>query len=161
MKKVLIVCAVVVLCAACAVFFLNRTKKPRNTETAEEILKLYDSGKMNEEEFLRRFGKTEVFYSTPFGDHKDGSQKLFLLPARDNTGYLPVFASREALADFCEKVGRTGYVSMEGTLLSVLETTAKTNVNAPVKMGIIIDPAHYGITIDAAMLDKTMEIIKQ
>jgi hypothetical protein len=35
---------------------------------------------------------SKVYYSTPFGDTKDGKQKPFLLE-RDGVWYLPVFRS--------------------------------------------------------------------
>jgi hypothetical protein len=44
-------------------------------------------------------GDVTVYYSTPFGDTKDGKQKLFLL-ARDGVPFFPVFYSRESMHEF-------------------------------------------------------------
>ncbi len=40
-------------------------------------------------------GEAKVYYSTPFGDTKDGGQKLFLL-GRGEMKFFPVFRSRES-----------------------------------------------------------------
>lgn len=39
----------------------------------------------------------------------------------------PVFSSKERMAEFYEKVGRVTYMIIEGTFVSVLETTKKAN----------------------------------
>ena len=42
---------------------------------------------------------------------------------------------------------------------SVLETTSKVNKGKiPVKMGIIVDPGYYGITVDVANLDAVIRM---
>lgn len=128
---------------------------------AEEFLRKYREGAINAEEFLAQFGKTKIFYSTPFGDHKDGGQRVFLLPAPNNTAYNPVFSSQERLIKFYEKAGRIGYMIMTGTFLSMLETTEQINNTAPIKMGVIIDPTYYDVAISADMLDAVIKLIKQ
>ena len=50
-----------------------------------------------------------MFYSTPFGETKDGQQKLFML-SRDGVAYFPVFRSRASLMDFFERMNRAGYL---------------------------------------------------
>ena len=82
------------------------------------------------------------------------------MPASDNTGYLPVFSSLERLKGFYENAGRCGYLIMEGTFLSFLETTSKINVEAPVKLGAVIDPGYFGVTVNADMLDTSISIIR-
>lgn len=121
--------------------------------SAVELLDKHNSGEMNDEVFLRNFGKAGVFYSTPFGDHKDGGQRVFLLAGPNGTGYHPVFSSQERLVEFYNRAGRVGFITMNGPFVSVLETTKKINGNAPVKMGIIIDPGYYDVTVDVAALD--------
>ncbi len=86
--------------------------------------------------------------------------RLFALPASDNTGYLPVFSSFERIREFYENAGRCGYLIMEGTFLSFLETTSKINVKAPVKLGAVIDPGYFGVTVNADMLDTAISMIR-
>ena len=59
------------------------------------LLDKHENGLLDDQSFLKSFGKVKLFYSTPFGDHKDGGSRLFALPAKDKTGYLPVFTSME------------------------------------------------------------------
>lgn len=141
------------------IFDFRKNKKEKNLSTME-LLEKHDKGELNDEIFLRVFGKAQVFYSTPFGDHKDGGQKVFLLPGPDKTGYHPVFSSQERLIEFYNNAGRVGYIIMQGSFTEVLETTKKINVNAPIKMGIIIDPGYFNVTVDAAVLDVVINMTK-
>lgn len=127
---------------------------------AMELLECQKNRVISDAAFLKQFGNEQVFYSTPFGDHKDGSKRLFLLPGPDRTGYLPVFTSTETLTAFYEQLGRVNNVIMNGPFISVLETTAGVNVKAPVKMGICIEPAQYGVTVDAGALNGVINYIK-
>lgn len=131
-----------------------------NDFSAIDLLNKYNNGEINDSEFLGDFGKSTIYYSTPFGDHKDGGQRLFLLPTPNNTGYLPVFSSLERLNNFYQRLGRVGFVIMDGAFASVLETTKAINEKAPVKMGIIIDPGYFDITVDVAKLDAVIEMTK-
>jgi len=137
-------------------------KKKTETENIDGIflLEQHEKGLIDDISFIEAFGKATIFYSTPYGDHKDGDSRLFALPASDNTGYLPVFSSLEKIKEFYEKAGRCAYMIIEGTFLSFLETTSKINAKAPIKMGAVIDPGYFGITINADVLDKAISIIK-
>lgn len=142
---------------------LSTTKEENIMESnkADGLLLKHQQGELDDVSFLREFGKAKVVYSTPYGDHKDGSKKLFLLPGPEKTGYNPVFSSSERLCEFYEKVGRKGYMIMEGTFTSVLETTKQINAGkVPVKMGIIIDPGYYDVTVDAKVLDIVIGMTK-
>ncbi|WBY64121.1 MAG: hypothetical protein ACFWUD_05790 [Thermocaproicibacter melissae] len=47
------------------------------------------------------------------------------------------------------------------TFTSFLETTKKINDGkTPIKLGAVIDPESYGVTIDANILDAAIEITK-
>lgn len=127
-----------------------------------KILEQYDKGELDATSFIRKFGKAKVFYSTPFGDHVDGSRKLFILPGPDGTGYNPVFSSEEHLHEFYEKAGRAAYTIIEGTFSSFLDVVKKTNDGgAPVKMGVVIDPGYSAVTIDLPFLNKAILISKE
>ena len=125
------------------------------------LLDRYEKGLIDDTEFLKAFGNARVFYSTPFGDHKDGGSRLFILPARGETGYYPVFASEERLIEFYEEAGRLGYLIIESTFNAFLETVKKINDGeSPVKMGAVIEPGYNGMTIEAAALDAVIGMTK-
>jgi len=129
-----------------------------NTD-GNSLLVKHESGLLDDKLFLSSFGKVKVFYSTPLGDHKDGGNRLFVLPAQDKTAYLPVFTSTERAMEFYEKAGRLGFLIMESSFTSFLETTKKVNEgNTPIKLGAVIDPGYYGVTIGANLLDTVIDM---
>ena len=139
----------------------NKFKKADTKISNEELLKKHQNGEISDTEFIKEFGKANVFYTTPFGDHKDGSKKLFILPCRENVGYNPVFSSKERMREFYEKSGRAAYMIIENTFASFLEVTQKTNEgNTPIKMGVIIDPGVYGITLEIEFLQTAIKLAK-
>lgn len=79
----------------------------------------------------------ELYYSTPFGDTKDGKQKLFLL-GRDGAQFLPVFRSVESMKDFYTQMNRAAYVILTGDVKSVMETIRKIELMKTT--GIVIEP---------------------
>jgi hypothetical protein len=82
-------------------------------------------------------GETTVYYSTPFGDTKDGQQKLFML-GRDGIPFYPVFFSRESTMAFFERMNRAGYLIMEGTIQSVRDTMR--SIERLRNAGIVVEP---------------------
>ena len=139
--------------------FKKGTIEPENIDGIF-LLEQHEKGILDDTSFLKDFGKAKIFYSTPYGDHKDGSSRLFALPDSETTGYLPVFSSHERLAEFYENAGRCAYLIIEGTFLSFLEVTSSINAKAPVKMGAVIDPGYFGVTVSASMLDAAISLIK-
>ena len=94
------------------------------------------------------------------GDHIDGKPRLFLVPGPDGTGYLPVFTSMERTKEFFEQAGRAGYMAMHAPFANVAQITLKVNNDgAPVKMGLIIDPGYYGVTVDAKYLEIVLSMM--
>lgn len=79
----------------------------------------------------------KVYYSTPFGNTKDGKEKVFLL-GRDGVQYFPVFRSRESLMAFYEKMNRDGYMILEGDVRSVAETIRSVELMKDV--AIVVEP---------------------
>lgn len=118
----------------------------------------YDKGELDINGFLRQYGKEKFFYSTPFGEKKDGSNALFVLDAPENTGYLPIFSDMNRAKEFFEKTERAGYILMENTFHDILVTAKKANENAPVKLGVIVDPGYPGINVDVANLDAVISM---
>jgi hypothetical protein len=82
-------------------------------------------------------GDVTVYYSTPFGDTKDGKQKLFVL-ARDGVQLFPVFYTRESLKDFYERMNRAAYLIIEGNIKSVMDTIR--SIELMKNAGIVIEP---------------------
>lgn len=79
----------------------------------------------------------KVYYSTPFGDTNDGEQRLFLL-GRDGVRYMPVFRSVESMKEFYARMNRAGYMVLEGSVQSVLETNRSIELMKDV--GVVIEP---------------------
>ena len=141
-------------------------KKPESENISENnigpaLLEQHENGALDDANFVKLFGKATVYYSTPLGDHKDGKPRLFALPAGDGTGYLPVFSSLEKMKEFYDRAGRLGYLIITGTFCSFLETIVKTNANAPVKMGAVVDPGSFGITLHTNTINTAITMIKQ
>ena len=135
-------------------------KTETTNSNAVELLEKQDKGEISNREFLCDFGKEMVFYSTPYGDHIDGKPRLFLVPGPDGTGYLPVFTSMERTKEFFEQAGRAGYLAMHAPFANVAQITLKVNNDgAPVKMGLIIDPGYYGVTVDAKYLEIVLSMM--
>ena len=135
-------------------------KTETTNSNAVELLEKQDKGQISNREFLCDFGKEMVFYSTPYGDHIDGKPRLFLVPGPDGTGYLPVFTSMERTKEFFEQAGRAGYIAMHAPFANVAQITLKVNNDgAPVKMGLIIDPGYYGVTVDAKYLEIVLSMM--
>ena len=130
-------------------------------EQALKLLEQHEKKQINDVEFLHKFGKIKVWFSTPFGDHKDGGTKLFLIPGPDDTGYLPLFSTQERAVEFFEKTGRAGYLLIHSEFCEVLKTNREVNEGkTPVKIGAIVDPGYYGITVDVKNLDAVIDMAR-
>jgi hypothetical protein len=79
----------------------------------------------------------KVYYSTPFGDTKDGKQKLFLLE-RDGVRYVPVFRSVESMKEFYDRMNRAGYMILEGDVKRAMDTNR--SIELMQRVGIVIEP---------------------
>ena len=66
----------------------------------------------------------------------------------------------ERTKEFFEQAGRAGYIAMHAPFANVAQITLKVNNDgAPVKMGLIIDPGYYGVTVDAKFLEIVLSIM--
>ena len=120
---------------------------------AVELYEKYDKGELEITAFLSQYGKEKFFYSTPFGEKKDGSKALFVLNGPDNTGFLPIFSNTDRAKEFFEKTERAGYILMESTFHDILTTAKKANEKTPIKLGIIVDPGYPGVNVEVKNLD--------
>jgi hypothetical protein len=96
-------------------------------------------GLFKKEKPTKTAANEKVYYSTPFGDTKDGKQKLFLL-GRDGAGvqFFPVFRSVESMKEFYERMNRAAYMILEGDVKSVVDTTR--SIELMKNVGIVIEP---------------------
>jgi hypothetical protein len=99
----------------------------------EIIVGLFEKKKQAEE----IAGDVTVYYSTPFGDTKDGKQKLFLL-GRDGMQFFPVFYSKESMIEFYERMNRAAYMIIEGNIQSVMDTNR--SIELMKNTGIVVEP---------------------
>lgn len=78
-----------------------------------------------------------VYYSTPFGDTRDGGQRLFLLE-RNGVRYMPVFRSVESMKAFYERTNRAAFMILEGDVKSLANTNR--SIEQMKGIGIVIEP---------------------
>ena len=125
-----------------------------------ELLKKYGNNELDDEQFLKLFSKVKIYYSTPWGDTKDGGRQLFLLELKSKPGklYHPVFISTESATEYFEKAGRATYMLLEDNFLSFLKFATETYKNAPSKVGVIIEP--FGFSLDPDQLDDIIKMIE-
>ncbi|CDO89005.1 hypothetical protein AWC29_21695 [Mycobacterium triplex] len=96
---------------------------------------------------MRLFGKkkqperlsadAKVYYSTPFGDTKDGKHKPFLLE-REGVWYFPVFRSPDSMKQFYERMNRAVYVILEGDVKTVMDSNR--SIELMKRVGVVIEP---------------------
>jgi hypothetical protein len=80
---------------------------------------------------------TKIYYSTPFGDTKDGKQKLFLLE-REGVLYMPAFRTVESMKEFYERKNRAAYMILEGDVKRLMDTNR--SIEQMKTVGIAIEP---------------------
>lgn len=81
--------------------------------------------------------------------------------ASADTGYLPLFSTQERAVEFFEKTGRAGYLLIHSEFCEVLKTNREVNEGkTPVKIGAIVDPGYYGITVDVKNLDAVIDMAR-
>ncbi len=95
------------------------------------------AGKITTSAFWKMMVDTEVWYSTPFGDHVSGKPRVYLIGTREGDAFLPVFTTKEGLEKYFEEVGRVNYLIMHSSVNQVKDTMMKdAHLN---KLGILID----------------------
>lgn len=127
-----------------------------------ELLKKYENNELDDEQFLKLFSKVKIYYSTPWGDTKDGGSQLFLLesPSKPGQTYHPVFISTESATEYFEKAGRAGFLLIEGDLLHFIKSTLEIYEDAPSKVGAVIEPYKFNFILDAEYLDDIIKMME-
>lgn len=132
----------------------------RDEETARSLLEQVDKGLIDANTFLAAFRDLSVVFSTPYGETKDGQARGYYFPVGDGTAFFPVFTSAERARAYFDAGDRNGYLLMIDSFLGSLKMVQTVNqVPSSVRMGIIIDPGDYGITLHVSMLDKAIELL--
>ena len=122
-------------------------KKKCNDVWNESVRKL-SKNELSIQDFINKNTKKTVFYSTPFGEDKNGKPQLWVLKSeRSNTVYYPVFLSKETCSDFFNAMGRAAFIIIEGDLKGALESldthpmlkefglVIEPNSNTPIEIG--------------------------
>ena len=129
---------------------------------AQELLERHKKKELNDTDFLKAFRGVMLYYTTPVGDHKDGGMRLFAIPGPDKTGYMPLFLSEEDMRKYYDNAGREAYLIMKAAFLPIIETAAKANNgNPPVKLGLMIDPLKYQVTLDVPMIEPVIRLLHE
>lgn len=145
----------------------ENTEKHEQKENEESIsvtdalFSRHRSGEIGEKELFHELNKETLYYSDPYGDHKSGHKRLFLLQDKDKVLYNPVFTSAERLKQYYKEKGRVGIMILKGSFLSVLEKTKASNKKSIMRSnGIILDPGHVTLMIKPDKLEAVINKTK-
>ena len=118
--------------------FKKFLKNKRSDGWYEGVCKL-SKNEISIQDFVNKNAKKIVFYSTPFGEDKNGKPQLWVLKSeRSNTVCYPVFLSKETCRDFLSAMGRAAFIIIEGDLKGALESL---DAHPMLKeFGLVIEP---------------------
>ena len=134
----------------------------KENDDAQVLLERHEKKELNDTDFLKAFRGVVLYYTTPVGDHKDGGMRLFAIPGPDKTGYMPLFLSEEDMRNYYDQAGRVGYMIMNASFLLIIEAAAQANSgDAPVKLGLMIDPLKYKVTLDVPMIEPVIRLLHE
>ena len=134
----------------------------KENDDAQVLLERHEKKELNDADFLKAFRGVVLYYTTPVGDHKDGGMRLFAIPGPDKTGYMPLFLSEEDMRNYYDQAGRVGYMIMNASFLLIIEAAAQANSgDAPVKLGLMIDPLKYKVTLDVPMIEPVIRLLHE
>jgi hypothetical protein len=134
----------------------------KENDEAQVLLDRHEKKELNDTDFLKAFRGVVLYYTTPVGDHKDGGMRLFAIPGPDKTGYMPLFLSEEDMRNYYDQAGRVGYMIMNAPFLLIIEAAAQANSgDAPVKLGLMIDPLKYKVTLDVPMIEPVIRLLHE
>ena len=134
----------------------------KENDEAQVLLERHEKKELNDTDFLKAFRGVVLYYTTPVGDHKDGGMRLFAIPGPDKTGYMPLFLSEEDMRNYYDQAGRVGYMIMNASFLLIIEAAAQANSgNAPVKLGLMIDPLKYKVTLDVPTIEPVIRLLTE
>ena len=75
---------------------------------------------------------------------------------------MPLFLSEEDMRKYYDQAGRVGYMIMNASFLLIIEAAAQANSgDAPVKLGLMIDPLKYKVTLDVPMIEPVIRLLHE
>lgn len=99
----------------------------------------YLAGRMTVQAFADLNAEATIYYSTPFGEDREGRTQLWVLSNHDNDlRHYPAFTSKAECNRFLAAIGRYGFPIIEGDLRTLLDSLDSHELLAP--LGVVIDP---------------------
>lgn len=120
-------------------------KKKSQFVSAEAL----EAGEITSQAFADLNAEAIVYYSTPFGEDREGRTQLWVLSNRENPlKHYPAFTSKAECNRFLAGIGRQGgFVIIEGDLRSLLDSLDSHEALMP--LGVVIDPhTEHPIALD-------------
>ena len=99
----------------------------------------FEAGALTAQAFADLNAEATVYYSTPFGEDREGRTQLWVLSNLDNDlRHYPAFTSKAECNRFLAAIGRYGFPIIEGDLRTLLDSLDSHELLAP--LGVVIDP---------------------
>ena len=108
-----------------------------------------EAGEITSQAFAELNAEVTVYYSTPFGEDRQGRTQLWVLSNAENSlKHYPAFTSKAACNRFLASIGRQGgFLIIEGDLRDLLDSLDSHEVLMP--LGVVIDPmSEHPIALD-------------
>lgn len=114
----------------------------------------FEAGALTAQAFADLNAEATVYYSTPFGEDREGRTQLWVLSNHDNDlRHYPAFTSKAECNRFLAAIGRYGFPIIEGDLRTLLDSLDSHELLAP--LGVVIDPQSSNpIAIDPSVRAK-------
>ena len=99
----------------------------------------FEAGALTAQAFADLNAEATIYYSTPFGEDREGRTQLWVLSNHDNDlRHYPAFTSKAECNRFLAAIGRYGFPIIEGDLRTLLDSLDSHELLAP--LGVVIDP---------------------
>ena len=99
----------------------------------------FEAGALTAQAFADLNAEATVYYSTPFGEDREGRTQLWVLSNHDNDlRHYPAFTSKAECNRFLAAIGRYGFPIIEGDLRTLLDSLDSHEALTP--LGVVIDP---------------------
>ena len=98
-----------------------------------------EKGEIHPQTFVDAMKNARLYYSTPFGDGRDGKPHLYILSShKSEDKYFPAFLYKEHCMQFFTSIGRDGCILLEGDLKGLFSSLDANDMFA--SMGVVIEP---------------------
>lgn len=111
----------------------------QNNGKLHATYKKYLNAEISAQAFVNKCARQKLYYSTPFGEDKSGTPRLWVLSTHESAvKYMPAFTSGEKCRDMMTKMGRAEFMIIEGNLRSLLQALDAHPLLK--EFGMVIDP---------------------